>query len=92
MVWKCAKMVYTHITLNTQEPMMTMIVGTTLLPSPLEAAMVQSIKALMAYDQPIIVSLSIPASATADSLVNSDKNSLPNKSSAPPKIPPAAKE
>ena len=88
MVWKCAKMVYTHITLNTQEPMMTMIVGTTLLPSPLEAAMVQSIKALMAYDQPIIVSLSIPASATADSLVNSDKNSLPNKSSAPPKIPP----
>ena len=81
-------MVYTHITLNTQEPMMTMIVGTTLLPSPLEAAMVQSIKALMAYDQPIIVSLSIPASATADSLVNSDKNSLPNKSSAPPKIPP----
>ena len=37
MVWKCAKMVYTHITLNTQEPMMTTMVGMMLLPMPREA-------------------------------------------------------
>ena len=45
MVWKWAKMVYTQITRNTQEPSTTMTVGTTVLPSPREAAMVQSIKA-----------------------------------------------
>ena len=47
MVWKWAKMVYTQITRNTQEPITTMMVGTTVLPSPREAAMVQSMKAEM---------------------------------------------
>ena len=47
MVWKCAKIVYTHATRNTQEPRITRMVGTTVLPSPREAAIVQSIKAEM---------------------------------------------
>ena len=37
----------TQITRNTQEPITTMMVGTTVLPSPREAAMVQSMKAEM---------------------------------------------
>ena len=40
-------MVYTQMTRKTQEPRMTMTVGTTVLPRPREAAMVQSIKAEM---------------------------------------------
>ncbi len=47
MVWKYANTVYTHATRNTQEPISTITVGTIVFPIPLEAAMVQSMKALM---------------------------------------------
>ena len=42
---KYANTVYIHITRNTHEPNVTITVGTKLFPSPLEAAIVQSIKA-----------------------------------------------
>lgn len=48
MVWNQAKIVYTHTILNTQEPSITITVGVTVLPIPLEAAIVPSIKALTA--------------------------------------------
>ena len=44
MVPNQAKMVYTQMTRNTQEPMTTITVGTTLLPMPREAAMLASIR------------------------------------------------
>jgi len=44
-VRKYANTVFTQIILNTQDPIITIIVGTTLLPSAREAAMVLSIKA-----------------------------------------------
>ena len=44
-VLKYAKMVYTQITRDTQEPLNTIIVGTSLFPSALDAAIVQSMKA-----------------------------------------------
>ena len=40
-----------------------MIVGATLLPMPLEAAIVQSINALMVYEQTMILMRSMPAVA-----------------------------
>ena len=45
MVLKWANMVYTQITRNTQEPIITMTVGTTPFPNALEAAIVLSINA-----------------------------------------------
>jgi hypothetical protein len=45
MVPKYAKTVYIQTILNTQDPIMTIMVGRILLPSPLEAAMEQSINA-----------------------------------------------
>ena len=45
MVPKYAKTVYIQTILNTQDPIMTMMVGRILLPSPLEAAMEQTINA-----------------------------------------------
>ena len=44
-VWKCANMVYTHMILNTQDPIITITVGTRLLPILRDAAIVQSMKA-----------------------------------------------
>ena len=45
MVWKYANTVYTQIMRNTHDPIITITVGTKLLPSPRFAAMVQSMKA-----------------------------------------------
>ena len=45
MVPKYTKIVYTQITRNTQEPMITIMVGTMLFPIPRDAAIVQSINA-----------------------------------------------
>ncbi len=83
---------YTHTTRKTQEPRITMTVGTTLFPRPREAAMVQSINAEMGYDQPIMRSRSIPASTTSASFAKRERNSRPNTSSSPPSSAPAAKE
>ena len=44
-VLKWANIVYIQKILNTHEPIITIIVGITVLPSPLDAAMVQSINA-----------------------------------------------
>ena len=60
-VWKYANIVYTHATLNTHEPIITTIVGTIVLPSPLDAAIVQSINEDTAYENPIIIILCIKA-------------------------------
>ena len=53
-VRKCANTVYIHATRNTQEPIITMIVGARLFPIPRQAAIVQSMKALTAYEKHII--------------------------------------
>lgn len=90
-VWKCANIVYTHATLNTHEPIITTIVGTIVLPSPLDAAIVQSINEDTAYDKPLIIILCIPASITSGSLVNNDRNCLPNIIRSPPSIAAAKK-
>ena len=47
-VRKYANTVYTHATRNTHEPRITITVGTTALPMPRDAAMVQSMNADMA--------------------------------------------
>lgn len=72
--------------------MITMIVGAMLLPMPRDAAIVQSMNALTAYDQPIIEIRCIPASTTAGSFVKSERNCLPKIRRSPPKNAPAAKE
>ena len=72
-----AKTVHSHIILNTHEPIITMNDGIPVLPSPLEAAIVQSIKAEMQYESDIIESRCIPASITAASVEKSDKNCRP---------------
>ena len=53
-VWKWANTVYIHTTRNTHEPIITMTVGAKLLPIPRQAAIVQSMKALTAYEKHII--------------------------------------
>ena len=63
------------MTRNTQDPIITIIVGTRLLPMPLDALIVQSIKGATAKENHIIPIRSIPASITAPLDVNSDKNS-----------------
>lgn len=72
--------------------MITINVGAMLLPIPLEDAIAQSIKALNAYENPIILILCIPAAITAGSVANRDKNGRPKKKSAPPRSRPALKE
>jgi hypothetical protein len=72
--------------------MMTMNIGTILLPRALAAAMVQSINAEIQYENPMIVRRYIPAFITAASLVNRDKNALPKNTSDTPRIRPMPKE
>ena len=73
-VWICAKMVYTQITRNTQDPMITMTVAPMVLPKPRAAAIVQSINAEIQYYGAITRIRFIPASITAASVVNSARN------------------
>ena len=91
-VWKYANTVYTHITRNTHEPIITMAVGTALLPMPREAAIVQSINAENAYEKPITHNLSMPICTTSGSVVNSMRNLSPNISSIPPSTAPMPNE
>ena len=53
---------------------MIMIVGMMVLPSPRDAAIVQSIKAETQYEKAMILILCIPASITAASVANRDRN------------------
>ena len=71
---------------------MTMTVGAKLLPSPREAAMVQSMNADMANDHHMTETFCIPASTTACSLVNSRRNSRPKTRNRTPATAAAAKE
>lgn len=74
------------MTRNTQDPIITIIVGTRLLPMPLDALIVQSIKGATAKENHIIPIRSIPASITAPLDVNSDKNSRPDNIKIIPRI------
>ena len=64
--------------------MMTMIVGTRLFPSPLDAAIVQSMNADTQYENAITRSLSMPSAATSGSFVKSIRNSLPKNARQTP--------
>ena len=67
-----------------------MIVGTRLLPMPLDALMVQSMKGATAKENHIIPIRSIPASITASLDVKRDKNSRPNNNNITPRNAAAA--
>lgn len=85
-----ANTVFTHKILNTHEPIITIKVGIAVLWIALEAAILQSIRADKNKDSAIIFTLLSPASITAASEENKDRNSLPKSSNRMPSIRPSA--
>ena len=76
--------VYIHTIRNTHEPIITIAVGTKLLPIPREAAIVQSINGANHNENAIILRCRIPASITASSGENIIIIYLPKTSIATP--------
>lgn len=74
------------------EPMITMIVGTMVLPSPRDAAIVLSMKAETIYDKAIILIRFSPASMTTSLEVKILKNSFPKRRRRIPRMAPKQNE
>ena len=73
-VWNQVNTVYIQIIRNTQDPRIMMIVGMIVFPRPREAAIVQSMKEDTQYENAMILIRCMPASITAGSVANIDKN------------------